>query len=57
MDHEIVDLTVLSMKQNGVTSCAREINRVRARDQDGRGAYDRAADRSQNRLKANSEML
>ena len=50
MDHEIVDLPVLGMKQNGGAARAGVINRMRARDQDGRGANDWTTYRSPNRL-------
>ena len=57
MDHEIVDLPVLSVEQHGVTSCTCVVNGVRACDQDGRRTNDWTADRSLNRLEANFRML
>ena len=57
MNHEIVDLAVLGMEQNGVTSRAGVIDSVRTRDQNGRGAYDRTAYRSLNRLQTDFQML
>ena len=57
MDHEIVDLPMLGMEQNGITSRAGKIDGVSAGDQDGRGANDRTADRTPNRLQADLPML
>ena len=57
MNHEIVDLAVLGMEQNAVTSRAGKIDGVRARDQDGRGANNRTADRSPDRLQTDFQML
>jgi hypothetical protein len=57
VDYEIVDLTVFGMKQNGLTARAGVIDGVRARDQDGRGAYDGTAYRSPNRPQTDFQML
>ena len=57
VDYEIVNLLGLGVEQHGVTGRAGKIDGVRARDQDGRGAYDGTAHRSANRLQTDFQML
>lgn len=57
MNHEIVDLPVLGMEQNGVTGRAGKIDSMCAGDQHGRSANDRTAYRSLNRLQTDFQML